>query len=217
MEWALLAGLSEDDQRRFVERTRRRRFRKHEIVFHEADGGDSLHLIRSGRFAVRASTPRGDVATLALLGPGEFFGEGALLSTRAVRTASVIALEPAETLAMHRSAFEELRQLGPAPDRVLIAVLAARIERLSEHLIEALFVPTEQRVWRRLLAVMALYPSAGALVVIPLTQEDLAGLAGTTRPTVNQILRAAEETGALRLDRGRITIVDAGELKRRAK
>jgi CRP/FNR family cyclic AMP-dependent transcriptional regulator len=119
---------------------------------------------------------------------------------------------------MDRRAFGELRQLGPTADRVLIAVLATRIERLSEHLIEALFVPTEQRVWRRLLAVMALYPSgAGHPVVIPLTQEDLAGLAGTTRPRVNQILRAAEDTGALQLERGRITIVDAGQIERRAK
>src|ERR1700730_14416638 len=76
---ALLDGLGVEDRRKLIAACRRRRFASREVVFHEGDPGDSMHLIQGGRFAVRCSTPMGDVATLRLLGPGAFFGELVLL------------------------------------------------------------------------------------------------------------------------------------------
>ena len=93
MEWTLLSSLTADEQMRVISQTHRRRFRKGEIIFHEGDPGDSLHLIAKGHVAVRRSTPLGDVATLLVLGPGDFFGEMALLD-RGPRHATVIADGP---------------------------------------------------------------------------------------------------------------------------
>lgn len=217
MEWPILQGLSEADRQRVLATARRRVFARREVLFHEGDPGDTLHLIGRGRVAVRITTPQGEVATLAVLGAGDTFGELALLSDNATRTASVVALERTETLALRRGPVEELRHAYPSVDRFLVDLLAAQVRRLSGLLVEALFVPAETRVVRRLLTVAEVYGRIEPGAVVPLTQEDLASLAGTSRATVNRTLREAEGVGAVRLARGRIELVDLTVLRRRAR
>jgi CRP/FNR family transcriptional regulator, cyclic AMP receptor protein len=185
--------------------TTRRRFAKGEVVFHRGDPGDSLHLVVSGRFAVRVMTPRGDVATLGIRGPGESFGEMALVHPDSHRSATVQALEAAETRAL---AYSQLEQLRPEVDRLLVELLAEEVRRNHELLLDALYVPAERRVVRRLLEL-------GDEVV--LTQEELAQLAGTSRATVNRVLRDEQKRGTVRLDRGRTTILDRETLRRKAR
>jgi CRP-like cAMP-binding protein len=218
MQWRLLGGLDEVDRDRVLAATRRRSFARREVLFHEGDPGDTLHLLASGRVAIRVTTPHGDIATLAAMGPGEAFGEMALLRKSATRTATAVALEPVTTLTLHKDAFDSLCREHPHMDRVLVGVLAARVERLSAHLVEALYLPADRRVLRRLLEVCHLYAeSDGPPIVVPLTQEDLSGLAGTTRPTVNLVLRRLEEAGALVLSRGKIEVIDLAALQRAAR
>jgi CRP/FNR family transcriptional regulator, cyclic AMP receptor protein len=214
---SLLESLSEDDRRRVLNTTRRRKYRRGEVLFHEGDPGDTLHLIDKGHVAVRTSTPLGDIATLTVLGQGEAFGEGALLSATAVRTASAIALDPVETHTLHREQFEELRRANPGIDRFLVEVLAAQVRRLSAHLLEALYVPAETRVLRRVVALLDAYPCADGRAVIPVTQDDIATMAGTSRPTANRVLRTAEDAGILAIGRGRIEVLDSDALANRAK
>ncbi|MGH8921188.1 MAG: cyclic nucleotide-binding domain-containing protein, partial [Actinomycetes bacterium] len=78
IDFPLLTGLDEAERSRLLAAGEPRRFRRHEVVFHEGDPGDSLHLILSGQLTVRVTTPLGDVATLSLLGTGQSFGELAL-------------------------------------------------------------------------------------------------------------------------------------------
>lgn len=77
--WLLLADLDDSARRAFLARAVRRRFRRGETLFHEGDPGDTLHLLAKGRVVVRVSTPLGDVAALVVLGPGQSFGEVALV------------------------------------------------------------------------------------------------------------------------------------------
>jgi len=215
MRWALLDGLPEEEVQRVLSMARRRRFGRQEVVFHRGDPADTLHLIAKGRFAVRVVTPLGDTAVFAVLGPGEIFGELALLSDDAQRTTTVAALEPGETLSIHRVDFDGLRSRHPESARVVVSILAGQVRRLSEQLVEALYVPADRRVLRRLLELAALYGSDHE-VVVPLTQEDIAGMAGTSRATTNKVLREAEERSEVRLGRGRTVVVDAAALRRRA-
>lgn len=217
MNWNILDCLSDEDRRRVLASTRRRRFARREVLFHEGDPGDTLHLIDKGRVAVRITTPVGDVATLAVLGPGDVVGEMALLDNAGHRGATVIALERTETLALHRDQFLELRREHPAVDRFLVAVLAAEVRRLDAQLMEALFLPVERRVLRRLLALTGVYGEEPNGAEIPLTQDDLASLAGTSRATVNRVLRQAEEAGWVSLGRARIRVLDHERLARRAR
>ena len=72
--------VSDEQARAFLALARRRRFKRGEVVFHEGDPGDTLRLVDRGHLAVRVTTPLGDTATLRVLGPGDYFGELAVVS-----------------------------------------------------------------------------------------------------------------------------------------
>jgi CRP/FNR family transcriptional regulator, cyclic AMP receptor protein len=213
----LFAGLPPEEVARWRAAARRRQFRRGEVVFHYDDPGDTLHVVTRGRFAVRVMTPLGDVVTLALRGPGEAFGEMALIDDGARRSATVAALEEAETYSLLRADFDRLRRDNPQITDALVRLLGSELRRVNERLLEALYVPADRRVLRRVLELGERYAAAGEPVHIPLTQEEIAAMAGTSRATVNRVLRHEEAGGAVRLQRGRVEIVDIDRLRRRAR
>lgn len=215
MRWRLLTDVPDEDVRALLSVARRRRFQRGEVVFHRDDPGDSLHLIVSGRFAVRVMTPLGDMVWLAVRGPGENFGEMTLVEPDTRRSATVSALEDAETFAVRKPEFDLLRQRYPSIDRVLIAFLAGEVRMLDERLLEALYLPADRRLLRRLLELSRVYGGPDGESVIPLTQEELAEFAGAARATVNRVLREEQARGTLELQRGKTRILDADELARR--
>ena len=195
----------------------RRAYRKGDTLFHEGEPGNLLYVIERGRVAIRVSTALGDVATLTVLGRGDSFGEQALLDESAVRTASAIALERVEVRTLQRQHFDELRRQHAAVDRLLVEVLASQVRRLSAHLLEALYLPADRRVVRRLADLAALYDAPDDRHEIPLRQDDLASMAGTTRPTTNRILRQLEQDGVIALRRGHVEVIDLASLAKRAR
>jgi CRP-like cAMP-binding protein len=215
MRWRLLDGVPEDDVKRTLALARRRAFARDEVIFHEADPGDCVHLIESGRVAVRIMTPHGQRATLAVIGPGEAFGELALLGPDARRTASIVTLEPTVTHSIQAADFRRLRAERPEVAEVLIALLTAQIRRLSTQLLDALYTPADSRVRKRLLELADAYGPADGDVLVPLRQEDLAELAGTSRATVNRVLREEAERGTVRLERGRTRVLDRARIAER--
>ena len=210
VRWALLADLPEESQREILSRCHRRRYGRRQYLFHLGDPSDGMHLIALGHVTIRVTTPLGDVASLALFGPGEALGEQSLLADGGVRGASAVAVDPVETLYLSRQVFEELRVQHPGVDRFLAVLLNARVQKLTGQLTEALYVPTTRRVLRRLVEAVDAFGGG----TVPLTQEDIASMAGTTRPTANRVLREAEKGGAVRLSRGRIEVVDADLLQK---
>lgn len=217
MQWRLLEGVSADEMRELLKLARRRRFSRGEVVFHSGDPGDSLHLIAKGRFAMRFMTPLGQVATVAVRGAGESFGELALLGDEERRSATVAALEEAETYAIHKPEFDRLRREHPEINEVLLRFLAREVRLMGERLLEALYLPVEKRVLRRLLDLAALYADDDEEVVISLTQESLAELAGATRATVNQVLRQEQERGLIELERGSTRVLNLAALAERSR
>jgi CRP-like cAMP-binding protein len=217
MRWRLLSDVPAEDVRMLLSVARRRPFQRGEVVFHHDDPGDSLHLIVSGRFAIRVMTPLGDTVWLAVRGPGESFGEMTLIESDARRSATVSALEAAETFAIRKPEFERLRERYPSVDRVLIKLLAGEVRMLNERLLEALYLPAERRLLRRLHELSEIYHQADGTAVIPLTQEELAEFAGAARATVNRVLREEQARGTLELQRGRTRILNPDELSRRAR
>ncbi len=215
MEWRLFDGIPGDDVRAVLALARRATYRRGEVVFHRHDPADAVHLITKGRFDVRVTTPFGDEVALAIRGPGETFGELAVL-TDAERSATVTALEPGETLVVRGTELRRLSREHASIDEVLVRLLAERIAVLSERLVEAYTVDAETRVVRRVLELGRAYGDT-APVVIPLTQDDLAALAGTSRATVNRILRRVERDGLVELGRGRTIVLDVDRLARLAR
>jgi CRP-like cAMP-binding protein len=194
---------------------RRRTFRRGEVVFHRDDLAESLHLIVKGRFAVSITTPVGETALLDVLGPGEAFGELALLSPGARRSATLESLDEGETLSVYRDEFALLQAEHPGVKDVLLRLLAEQLARASDRIVEAHYTDAETRVRRRLRDLALRQGGDEHPAAISMTQEHLAEMAGTSRATVNRVLREEEKRGTVALSRGCTTVLDLDELARR--
>ncbi|WP_411285436.1 Crp/Fnr family transcriptional regulator [Lapillicoccus sp.] len=198
--------------------TQRHRYARRETLFHDGDLADTIHFISEGRVAVHRSTPAGHVAMFAVLGPGEAFGEMAMLAADRRRTSAAVALEPVITHTLRFVEFDDLCRAHPHVQRLLVDLLSQRVARLSTHLLEALYVPADQRVVRRLLDLCGEYDDGAAAhdVTIPLTQDEIAELSGASRPTTNRVLRALARDGVVSLHRGHVEVLNWAALLRRS-
>ena len=209
MEWQLLRGLPDDERRRVLAGARRRQFARGEVLFHEGDPADTIHFVAEGRVMARRTSPMGDSVAFRVIGPGRALGDVAVRSAERRRSSTVTALEPTTTVSLTFAEFERLCAEHPDIQAQLTTLLAARVRRLSDHLLEALFLPTDRRIVRRLLDLCEQYGApADHRVLIPLTQTDISELAGATRPSTNRVLRRLEDRGLVRLGRGQVEVVD---------
>jgi CRP/FNR family transcriptional regulator, cyclic AMP receptor protein len=211
-ELAMVAGIDEQALRALA---RRRRYARSEVLFHEGDHGGAIHLLERGRAVVRVSTPHGDVVTVNMLQAGDVFGEQAIIDESGERTATVLALEPVETLSLDAAAFDVLRADHPEVDRFLLVIMNDRLRWTTTRLMEALVVPAEERLLRCVCRLASMF-DAGDGVEVPLPQHELASMTGITRSTANRILRRAELDGLIAMRRSHVTILDEVRLRRRA-
>jgi CRP-like cAMP-binding protein len=203
--------MADAERRSLLAACRRQRFSKGDAVFREGESGESLHFLAEGTVAVRISTPLGDVVTLDVIRPGEAFGEQALFAKDSTRSATVVALEPVQTLRLERGEFDRLLATHPGVLRLLVEILDARLRATSQARVEALYLPVESRVYRALAKLSVVYANRDA---IPLTQDDLASMVGTTRQSLNKVLRQAQDDGLLTLARGQISVTDPNAVSR---
>jgi CRP/FNR family transcriptional regulator, cyclic AMP receptor protein len=206
--WPLIRGLTERDRDELLGMGRRRRYRRGEVIFHEGDTADSVHLIEQGHVASCAFTEAGETVTYRVHGPGEVFGLLSLQSGTARRYGTTLALDATVTQVINA---EDMRArcLGdPAMGQVLVDLLASQIRYFAAALVEALFVPVDTRVLRRLASLAQLYGHGAAGTVIALTQESLAGLAGTSRASVSRVLKGLEEAHIVERRRSAVVVAD---------
>ena len=214
----LFHGIDDEEQTRIALSMTRRRFRRDEVVFHDGDPGDSLHVVVEGRVKITRQSTDGEEAIVAILSPGDSFGELVLLDG-APRSATATAIEATETLTMSRSMFAELVDgASPFRWRVLVGV-AQRVRRLTDQLAEVHFLDLAGRLALQLTR-MAEESAPGQTTDIELsrslTQSDLAAMVGGTRQRVNQILGDFTEQGLIRHAGGRITVLELERLRDRA-
>lgn len=218
MEFPLLHDVPDDDVRELLSIARRRTFGKGEVVFHRGDPADTLHLVSKGHFAARIVTPTADSALLAIHGPGSVFGEMAMLEAGARRSATIAAIEGGETFSVLRENYLALQRRHPAVAVVLLRLLADRLRDANERIVAAHYLDADERVRWALLRLARSYAVDGApTFVIPLTQEQLAELAGVARPTLNRVLQDEAARGLLELQRGKVTVLDGDALGRRIR
>lgn len=186
----------------------RRTFDRREVIFHAGDPGDSVHHVRRGRVGIRVETERGEDVIVRLVPSGGVFGELAVIGPPEPRSATAVAMEPVETWSLHRRDVDRLRAAHPSVDRFFVELLAARLRSTSQQLVEALYVPAEPRVRRRVTELVAEYLDGSGPVEVPLTQTEVAALAGTSRATVNKVLREGEAQGLVELRRGGFVVPD---------
>ena len=196
---------------------RRRAFSPGEIVFREGDPGDSLLVVLRGHFACRLTTREGQDCMFRVYGPGDQFGRVALAPLDAVRSMSIVSLDESETLELSRVQMDQLRASHPVVNDTLLALAGLEMRRLAELLVEAMFVDADRRVRRRLLELGAHYrdPETG-LTVIPLTQQQIAQLAGVSRLTVSRVLALEQERGTVMKRRRTVALLDVEALSHSA-
>ena len=209
-----LASLPEPGRQAVLAAASPRTWAAGELLTRDGDRAASLMVLTAGRVLVRLGTGDGNQVALAVLGTGDVLGEVGVLSRGRERTADAVALTETTALVLTWTDFDRVRRQTPQVDDFVMELMARRIDRLSHRLAEARHVPVGTRVARRLHEVAR--PDAGdGTMHVPLNQEDLAGLAGTTRQTANTVLRRLENEGVVRLGRGRVEILDPRGLRER--
>ena len=199
---------------------RTRRYRRGEVIFHQGDPGDALHIILAGRVKISSPSDTGVEAILTTLRPGEFFGSLALLDG-APRSASATAVEPAETLILPRERFRQLLNDHPAIRDHVFAELARELRRLTFHVEELHFLDIAGRLAARLVRMaeeQGTAPGSGETRLEgPITQGELAAMVGSTRQSVNKLLGYLTDDGLIRQERDTIVVLDLAGLQRAAR
>jgi CRP/FNR family transcriptional regulator len=172
------------------------------VLFQLGDPGDSLYIVLSGRVKCYLDGGDGRQVTLALLGPGEIVGELALFDPEEKRSASVSTVEDTVCLVLSRERFLGALAESPSLAMELILVLSRRLRDTSQRLASLVLEDTfgrlacflnglAEREGRRL--------ADGSILFNRPTQEEIAHIIGTSRETVNRLLRELESQGVLRL------------------
>ena len=215
----LLRGLSDDDLHHVAALAHQRTYRRGEVVFHQGDAGDALHIVQKGRLKVFVYGEAGSESVLSIVSAGECFGELALLDGEP-RSATVQTLEPAETIAVRRDDFLALLHTHPATmDRLLVA-LTAKIRQLTDTVSDLAFLDLEGRLGKKLLELAAQHGTNAAddgsvEIQLPLTQEDLAAMVGAARASVNKLLGWYEDRRLITRRGRHIVLLEPERLRQR--
>jgi CRP-like cAMP-binding protein len=210
-------------------KVRRRRYAKGTVIFVEGDPGVSLYVIESGRVKIVLTSPDGKELVIAVRGPGEFFGDMALLDGEP-RSADAVTAENCQLLILQREDFLRFVQTHPEAATRLLAELSRRLRRTMRQQQDATLLDVSGRVARALLHLAeeqghpvarkvdanGAADSSGAMTVdVAMTQTDLASLVGVTRESVNKWLRYYRRRGWVLWENSRLTILRPDELRKR--
>jgi len=191
----------------------RRSYNHGAIVFSQADPGDALYGVITGKIRISASSPDGREMFLNIMEPGDTFGEIALLDGRH-RTATASATAPSELIIITRDHFLDLLEREPKLISHVIQLLCQRIRWTSGLAEESALLSVPARLARRLVSLGKLHgreTSNGLELTI--SQEEVARFLGLSRQAVNQYLQNWKERGWLTLGRGKIIIADEHALR----
>jgi CRP-like cAMP-binding protein len=215
----LFAALDDEDAEHLIASMSRSLMERGDILFHEGDQGDRLYVIAEGKIKLGRRSPDGRENLLAILGPGEMFGELSLFDP-GPRTATATAIAETQILALDNEQLTTYLEARPGVAVTLLAALARRLRRTNESLADLVFTDVPGRVAKALLDLSRRFGRPvedGVLVAHDLTQEELAQLVGASRETVNKALADFATRGWLKLEARAVLLQDVDRLRRRAR
>jgi len=214
---ALFEGLSADERAAIVARARIRTFHAGETVFQMGSPGDQMMALISGSIRISVRFAGGKELLLAIIRPGEVFGELAVLDEKE-RSADAVA-ENACTLAiLDRRDILSFFERTPSAWPKLVAVLCQRLRRTNEGFAEVALLELPVRLARTMLRVSDLQTnSAGETSEIRFSQRELASMVGSRRETVNKCLRTWQRSGIVKISEGSIIITNRPALEHLAE
>jgi CRP/FNR family transcriptional regulator len=214
----VFSTLSREDLAHVAQVAMPRQFEAGTVVFREGDEGSTCYIVRSGRARAIREHPDGRSITLAHFGPGDIFGEMAMLDGER-RSATVEATEDTEAIAILSTDMHRLLNEHPDISVKLIAALGQRLRSTNERLARQSFQTVQSRVAAALAQLVAAARSDGDRpdegdVLITTTQAELAQLAGSSRESASRFLAVLERAGIITQGRGRLTVHDPEALGR---
>ncbi len=215
----LLAALTDTDREALARSASRRHYRRGDIIFQKDDPGHSLFIVARGSVRIYLPSALGTDLTLAVLGPGQFFGDLSLLDGRP-RSASAAALADTNVVILERSDFVALVRSRPEAAMSVLAVVARRLRETDEMASDLAFLDVGGRLAKKLLdlaATNSVRRPDGVLVDMTLTQEELANMIGVTRESVNRNLSLFRRVGLIAKEGRRFVLRDPAGLRRRCE
>lgn len=212
----LFRSLSDEMLSGLAGHLRRRAFRRDTMLFHKDQAGDALYIIESGRIRIFMPAEGGEELTVDLLGPGDVFGEMALLDGQP-RSASAVTLEDAVLHTLAREEFQRQLALSPALAGAVLQLLSARVRHVMEYAETLGFLDVYGRVANALLTMAERHGvrEDGLVINVDLTQTELATMVGATRERINKALTAFREQGLIEFRGKKIVIRDPARLRER--
>ena len=195
-----------------------RKYHRGEVVFHQDDPGDRMHIIVQGRVRISIDSFDGREKDIALLNPGECFGEMALLDG-SNRSANATAVDDIETLVLLREDFIKFIGEHPLVAAQTTAILTNRLRNANQMMGDLAFLDVPTRVAKQLLELAEKQLGGAAAdgdIEIPIGQDELARLVGSTRETVSRALTSYRQMGLLTTSHRRISITNLHGLERMA-
>jgi len=173
------------------------RYREGDIVFRQAGPADAVFYVQAGRIKIVVSSRQGKEATIAILGPGEFFGEGCLIG-QPLRLASAKAMVESKVMRVDKAEMIRVLHVEPAFGELFTTHLLTRNSRVEEDLVDQLFNSSEKRLARTLL-ILANFGKAGGPqpITTKISQETLAEIIGTTRGRVSTFMNKFRRLGLI--------------------
>ncbi|MEP7035089.1 MAG: Crp/Fnr family transcriptional regulator [Dermatophilaceae bacterium] len=214
----LFAALDDEAARALMRSMTSSQLERGEILFREGDQGDRLYVIGEGKIKLGLTSVDGRENLLAVLGPGEMFGELSLFDP-GPRTATATAVAETVLIALGHEDLDSFLVGRPAVAAKLLAALARRLRRTNENLADLVFTDVPGRVAKALLDLSRRFGRTaddGVLVAHDLTQEELAQLVGASRETVNKALADFATRGWIKLEARAVVLTDVERLTRRA-
>ena len=206
------SALAEPEIQHLLKHSRTRRVAAGQTIFHREGPGDGLYGVLAGRVAFTVDSAEGKELILNILGPGEFFGEIALLAGKG-RTAAAVARDNCQLLFIDRTEFFSF--IGHRPEMMLaiIATLCARLRRATDYIENSAFLSFSTRLAKQLLELLA-EPGRSDPAALNVSQTELASMLGVSRELVSRQLVDWSEAGIIFQGRGRLIVQNRGALER---
>jgi CRP/FNR family transcriptional regulator len=215
----LFAALEDDAAALVAARLTTRAVTRGHVVFSEGDPGDRLFIVTDGKVKITRAAADGRENLLAVLGPGEMFGELSLFDPGS-RTATATAITDCTLASLDHDDLRPLLLEQPAVAVQLLRALAQRLRRTNEAMGDLVFSDVPGRVAKALLDLADRFGTSedgGLRVHHDLTQEELAQLVGASRETVNKALSEFANRGWLRIEGRTVLLLEPDRLSRRSR
>lgn len=195
--------------------SRKKRYKRGVVIFHEEDPADGLYQIKSGFVKVYRESEDGREKTLAILSAGDFLGEMAAFGSP-LRSASAKTLEQTEVLFIHQQSFEECLRTIPAFGLLITQTVTERLREANKQISNLINLSSHDKVICQVVALIERYGcqvNKGLMLKPRLTHGDLASLAGVSRETVTKTLKKMKDEGRVSTEGRRLFVPDLSRLK----